>query len=117
MDIKSTAMFAELQGMAQQVRPSPGFGQEMGIEQRAVPGVGNSSQADFSAMLKGAIDNVNELAQTTGDLRTRMEMGDPSVTLEQTMLASQKSSIAFEATVQVRNKMVEAYKEIMAMPV
>jgi len=33
------------------------------------------------------------------------------------MIASQKSSIAFEATVQVRNKVVEAYKEIMSMPV
>jgi len=113
MNIKSTAMFAELQSMAQQVRPT----QPMGMEGQSVNQVGNTSKADFSAMLKGALDNVNELAQTTGDLRERMELGDPSVTLEQTMIASQKSSIAFEATLQVRNKMVEAYKEIMAMPV
>ena len=78
---------------------------------------GNDAQADFSNMLKNAIDNVNELQQTSGDLKTRMELGDPNVTLEQTMIASQKSSIAFEATVQVRNKVVEAYKEIMSMPV
>jgi len=113
MNIKSTALFAELQSMSQQIRPSQPFGDEA----RNVEALGNNSQADFSAMLKGAIDNVNELAQTTGDLRERMELGDPTVTLEQTMIASQKSSIAFEATVQVRNKMVEAYKEIMSMPV
>ncbi|MEC9319909.1 MAG: flagellar hook-basal body complex protein FliE, partial [Pseudomonadota bacterium] len=79
--------------------------------------VENSANADFSNLLKMAVDNVNELQQTSGDLKTRMELGDPSVTLEQTMIASQKASIAFEATVQVRNKMVEAYKEIMSMPV
>lgn len=113
MNIKSTAMFAELQSMASQVRPSQPFG-DQAINPNAI---GNTTQADFSSLLKGAIDNVNELAQTTGDLRTRMELGDPSVTLEQTMIASQKSSIAFDATVEVRNKLVEAYKEIMAMPV
>ncbi len=79
--------------------------------------VENSANADFSNLLKMAVDNVNELQQTSGDLKTRMELGDPNVTLEQTMIASQKASIAFEATVQVRNKMVEAYKEIMSMPV
>lgn len=113
MDIKSSAMFAELQNMAQQVRPPA----EQGLDVGSLNQVGNTSQADFSGLLKGAIDNVNALAQTTGDLRERMELGDPSVTLEQTMIASQKSGIAFEATLQVRNKMVEAYKEIMAMPV
>ena len=78
---------------------------------------GDNTVPDFQSMFKNAIDNVNELQQTSGDLKTRMELGDPNVTLEQTMIASQKSSIAFEATVQVRNKVVEAYKEIMSMPV
>ncbi len=44
-------------------------------------------------------------------------MGDKSVDLAEVMIAGQKSSIAFEATVQVRNKMVDAYKTIMNMPV
>jgi flagellar hook-basal body complex protein FliE len=44
-------------------------------------------------------------------------MGDRSVSLAEVMIASQKSSVAFEATVQVRNKLVESYKEIMNMPV
>ena len=42
---------------------------------------------------------------------------DRSVSLAEAMIASQKSSVAFEATVQVRNKLVESYKEIMNMPV
>jgi len=44
-------------------------------------------------------------------------MGDRSVSISDAMIASQKSSIAFSATVEVRNKFVEAYKEIMSMPV
>jgi flagellar hook-basal body complex protein FliE len=50
-------------------------------------------------------------------MATAVEMGDPKVSLAQAMIAGQKSSIAFEATVQVRNKLVEAYKEVMSMPV
>jgi flagellar hook-basal body complex protein FliE len=44
-------------------------------------------------------------------------MGDRSVTLADTMIASSKAGIALDATIQVRNKFVEAYKEIMSMPV
>jgi flagellar hook-basal body complex protein FliE len=44
-------------------------------------------------------------------------MGDPNVNLVDVMIASQKASVAFEATVQVRNKMVEAYQEVMRMSI
>ena len=69
------------------------------------------------ALLQQALDNVNELQGSANDLRTRFDMGDKSVDLSEVMIAGQKSSIAFEATVQVRNKMVDAYKTIMNMPV
>lgn len=77
----------------------------------------SSSKADFSQMLKQAIDNVNGLQQNTSDLRNRFEMGDKDISLGEVMIAANKSSLAFDATVQVRNKMVEAYKEVMSMPV
>ena len=48
---------------------------------------------------------------------TALERGDRDISLAEVMIASQKSSVAFEATVQVRNKLVEAYKDIMNMPV
>ncbi|KPU83601.1 flagellar hook-basal body protein [Psychromonas sp. PRT-SC03] len=76
-----------------------------------------SNSPDFSEMLKQAIENVNGLQQNTSDLRNRFEMGDADVSLAQVMIASNKSGLAFDATVQIRNKMVEAYKEIMSMPV
>ena len=76
-----------------------------------------SPQADFSKMLKEAIDNVNGLQQNTSELRNGFEMGDKDISLGEVMIAANKSSLAFDATVQVRNKMVEAYKEVMSMPV
>lgn len=76
-----------------------------------------TAHADFSKMLKQAIDNVNGLQQNTSDLRNRFEMGDKDVSLGDVMIAANKSGLAFDATVQVRNKMVDAYKEVMSMTV
>lgn len=77
----------------------------------------NTSGVDFGNLLKQAIDNVNGLQADSKAKATAFEMGDRSVSLGDVMIASQKSSVAFEATVQVRNKLMEAYKEIMSMPV
>ncbi|MEH8021290.1 MULTISPECIES: flagellar hook-basal body complex protein FliE [Rheinheimera] len=111
MNIKGQALYAEMQTMAGQARA---VGTELKL--RNIEQV-NPSQSDFSSMLTNALSQVNNLAQETSTMRTAVEMGDPNVSLAQVMIASQKSSLAFEATVQVRNKLVEAYKEIMSMPV
>jgi flagellar hook-basal body complex protein FliE len=77
---------------------------------------GNVTQ-DFNQLLSQALNNVNDLQYQGDQLRTRFDSGDRSVNLSDVMIASQKASIAFEATVQVRNKVVDAYKTIMNMPV
>lgn len=70
----------------------------------------------FSALLSQAVGKVNDLQQTSGDLQDRLESGDKNVNLTQVMLASQKASLAFTATVQVRNRLVQAYQDVMNMP-
>ncbi len=72
---------------------------------------------DFQAMFGNAINNVNKLQKTSGDLRTRFEKGDPMVDLPEVMIAAQKASVSFDAMKEVRNKLVDAYKDIMNMPV
>lgn len=72
---------------------------------------------DFSSLLKQSINSVNELQQTSGQLGDAFVMGDPNVSLAEVMIAKQKASVAFEATIQVRNKLVDAYKQVMAMQV
>lgn len=76
----------------------------------------NSSGADFAAMLKQSIDSVNETQQTAGNLSKAFETGDPEVSLAEVMIASQKASVSFQAMLQVRNKLVDAYKDVMNMP-
>jgi flagellar hook-basal body complex protein FliE len=75
------------------------------------------SRADFGDLLQKSIAAVNETQQSASALRTSFERGDDGVDLAQVMIAAQKSSVSFEAMVAVRNKLVEAYKNVMSMPV
>lgn len=75
-----------------------------------------SGNADFAAMLKQSIDSVNDTQQTAGKMTGAFETGDSSVSLAEVMVATQKASVSFQAMVQVRNKLVEAYKDVMNMP-
>jgi len=102
-------MFNDMQSMISKAQV--GIPSQEGIKTSQVNG------SDFSAMLKNAVDNVNGLQQNAKELQTAVEMGDRNVSIADAMIASQKSSVAFSATVEVRNKFVEAYKEIMNMPV
>ena len=76
-----------------------------------------TESGDFSSLLVKSINSVNEVQQEAGKLGDSFVMGDPNVSLAEVMIAKQKAGIAFEATLQVRNKLVGAYKEIMAMQV
>lgn len=73
--------------------------------------------ANFSDMLKSSIDKVNEVQMTAGQLSEAFQKGDPDVALSDVMIAMQKSSVSFQAMLQVRNKLVNAYTDIMNMPV
>lgn len=72
--------------------------------------------ADFAAMLKQTIGTVNDTQQTAGKMTKAFEIGDTNVSLAEVMVASQKASVSFQAMLQVRNKLVEAYQDVMNMP-
>lgn len=72
---------------------------------------------DFSSALKSSLDQVNQVQLQSQQLAQRFEMGDTTVSLSDAMISLQKSSIALQQTVQVRNKLVAAYQEIMNMGV
>jgi flagellar hook-basal body complex protein FliE len=75
-----------------------------------------SSPNSFSATLESALNNVNQSQQTANDLSASYERGD-TIDIAKVMLARQQASVGFEATLQVRNKLLSAYKDIMSMPV
>lgn len=78
---------------------------------------GNDQKVDFGNVMQSAVNSVNELQQNSGDMKEAFVRGDKNVTLADTMIASQKASVAFEATVQTRNKMIEAYQTVMRMSI
>ncbi|TVP09797.1 MULTISPECIES: flagellar hook-basal body complex protein FliE [unclassified Shewanella] len=110
MQIGANSLLQEMQSLKGEIAPT-------GFQSSPVRQVGNTSGTDFGQLLAQAVGNVSELQSTSSNLATRLEMGDTTVSLSDTVIAREKASVAFEATVQVRNKLVEAYKEIMSMPV
>ncbi len=97
------AQMRVMQAQAQSVAPQP---------------VAETSQGvSFGDVMKNSINAVNDLQQTSNELKTRFTQGDDTVSITEVMIASQKSSLAFTAMAEVRNKLVDAYKEVMSMPV
>ncbi|MCE5394414.1 MAG: flagellar hook-basal body complex protein FliE [Acidithiobacillus sp.] len=68
---------------------------------------------DFADTLKQMVNSVNQQQQTANELQNQFASGDPSTSLSQVMLASQKADLAFQTMLQVRNKLVSAYQDIM----
>ncbi|MDX9874484.1 MAG: flagellar hook-basal body complex protein FliE [Spongiibacteraceae bacterium] len=73
--------------------------------------------AGFGELFSQAINSVNDVQQQSSALATAYEKGDPQVSLAQVMVASQKASVSFQALTQVRNRLVEAYQDVMNMPI
>lgn len=102
--IDSSQLLTQLRAAAAQAQNTP------------QPG-GEASASNFASVLTQSIDKVNDMQQASGELKQAFEMGDPNVSLPQVMIAGSKAELSFQAMVQVRNKMVEAYQEIMRMQV
>ncbi len=75
-----------------------------------------SAAKTFGETIKDAVNAVSELQNEADTLVQKVAAGDP-VNVHEVMLAMQKASLAMQMTVQVRNKVVEAYQEIMRMQI
>lgn len=104
------AMLAQIRSAVQ--KPSPGAAAETTATAQAP-----AAKVDFANTLKSALDSVNQSQQHAEQLGKNFAMGDDSVSLSDVMIASQKANITFQATLQVRNKLVSAYQDIMNMQV
>ncbi len=89
----------------------------MSIEASSKPQeVENDSKVDFSTLLKQSINGVNQTQQTAAKMAQDFELGENDVSLAEVMISAQKANVSFQSMVQVRNKLVDAYKEVMNMP-
>ncbi len=107
-DMSVDQVLAQMRVLAAQAKNNT---QSTADVQQAVQG------ANFSDLLSKSVNAVNEAQQLSGDLKTRFELGDQSVSMVDIAVASEKAKIAFTAMTEVRSKLVDAYKEVMSMPV
>jgi flagellar hook-basal body complex protein FliE len=73
--------------------------------------------SDFANLMKNSVDHVAGMQKQATALADAFEAGDKSIDLTRVMLEAQKASLAFRAMTEVRNKLVDAYQQVMNMPV
>ncbi|WP_372865366.1 flagellar hook-basal body complex protein FliE [Spongiibacter sp.] len=79
--------------------------------------VAETPKVDFGQMMKQSLDNINASQKHAGQLAAAFERGDADVSIAQVMVNMQKAQVSFKAAVEVRNKLVDAYKEVMRMSI
>lgn len=102
------SVLQQMQSLSAQAAGQAGKGQAVS----ATVGTGS-----FVEELQASVARINQLQQHASVQRRAFEAGIPGVSLNDVMVDSQKASIAFDMGVQVRNRLVSAYKEIMNMQV
>lgn len=121
IDIQMTQLLADMRSlradaMARDVLPTQEL-QFSDVQANVTKSLQSTQAPSFGDALTQAIGKVNDLQNQSGELKLAYELRDPKVDITQVMVASEKAGIAFTAMTQVRNKFVDAYRDIMNMPI
>jgi flagellar hook-basal body complex protein FliE len=101
-----SAVLSQIRSLQSQVAPS----------RTSSEGVGAAQGPGFAASLSNALQQVNAKQAEAKQVSAAFEMGDPRADLVRVMVAAQESQVAFRAVVEVRNRLVQAYQDVMNMP-
>jgi len=88
--------------------------QASGTAPAAAPTAGGT---DFAEVLKNSIDKVNSTQSQANGMAEKLAAGDTTQNLHEVMIALQTASVSFQEMVQVRNRLVSAYQDMMNMQV
>ena len=88
-----------------------------GIEAQPIADQAPAAKVNFADALQAQLSQVNDSQAKADEMGKSFTLGDDKVSLSDVMISMQKANIAFQTTVQVRNKLVSAYHEIMNMQV
>ena len=90
-----------------------------GLATNGQPLAGNKpvEAGGFQQALTQALGAVSQSQNTATQMQREVQLDNPTVGLEETMVAMQKAQLGFQATLQVRNRLVQAYSDIMNMQV
>ncbi len=89
----------------------------LGAELRTPTASPQPTGVDFGEMLKTSLDAVNTAQTKSSEMKVGFETGTGDASLAEVMIAAQKADLSFRAVTEVRNKLVQAYQDIMNMPV
>jgi flagellar hook-basal body complex protein FliE len=90
----------------------------LGVDGRPLAGAKTSAtQGSFASAMTQALKSVSNQQLETNRLQRELQLDNPAVSLEHTMVTMQKAQIGFQAALTVRNQLVRAYTDIMNMPV
>lgn len=78
---------------------------------------GATDPVKFSELLLKAVDHVNGSQQQVSELREAFQAGSENIDISQVMIASQKANVEFQLMMQVRNRLISAYQDIMSMQI
>jgi flagellar hook-basal body complex protein FliE len=81
------------------------------------PPMVSTQPSDFANLMKNSVDHIATMQNQATALADAYEAGDKSVDLTKVMLEVQKASLAFHAMTEVRNKLIDAYTQVMNMSV
>ena len=103
----------QMQTMATQAAGGAGNIASGSVEQQS----GVASVGSFADALKSSLDNISSAQKSAGSEAQAFEVGAPNVSLNDTMVDLQKANIGLQFGLQVRNKLVSAYNDIMNISV
>jgi flagellar hook-basal body complex protein FliE len=86
-----------------------------GATQRLGATAGASGGLDFGSILKSAVEQVSDAQQVATVKQQEFQLGESNMSLEEVMISLQKANLAFQGMIQVRNRLVEAYKEVASL--
>jgi flagellar hook-basal body complex protein FliE len=104
--INVNSVLSQIRAMQTQIGPTP-----------AVQPAAAQQQGGFDKLLTSAIGQVNAAQQESSRLQTAFASGDANTDLSSVMIAGAKAQVQFKGMVEVRNRLVSAYQDIMNMPI
>ncbi len=104
-DMEISKVIAQMRALSSEIRPP--------VEP---PAAAATEKTEFTKVMQEAINSVSDTQRTASDMAARFQTGESDASVAEVMVAMQKSSLSFTAMNEVRNRLVEAYQEIMRMP-
>jgi len=111
-------VLARMQAMQEMAQGGKPVGNDPRMPQSAAYGPpGQGSGVDFGAVLKAAVQEVSDAQNTAQAKAQAFQLGAKDMSLEEVMTSLQKANVAFQGMIAVRNKLVEAYRDVTNLQV